>query len=61
MPDTSIIRHRGKINSTFQSTQAFLALQKEFGSFNTYIWSFTKDQTIHRKEADIKVNKPFLL
>ena len=55
MADASIIRHRGKINATIQNAQAFLDVQKEFGSFDTYIWSFTKGQTIHRKEADRKV------
>ena len=40
MADTGIIRNRAKIRATFTNAQAFLEIQKEFGSFDKYIWSF---------------------
>ena len=38
--DPGIIRNRLKIAATISNAQAFLAVQKEFGSFNAYIWRF---------------------
>ena len=38
--DAGIIRHRGKIESTISNAQAFQRLQKEFGSFDRYVWPF---------------------
>lgn len=40
MQDEGIIRNRLKISATIDSAKAFLAVQKEFGSFDKYIWSF---------------------
>ena len=34
------MRDRLKIDSAIKNAKAFLALQKEFGSFNRYIWQF---------------------
>lgn len=44
--DSGIIRHRGKIKAAIANAQAFQAVQKEFGSFDTYIWQFTDYQTL---------------
>jgi len=38
--DTGIVRNRLKIDSTISNAQAFLAVQREFGSFDRYLWSF---------------------
>lgn len=38
--DEGIVRNRLKIASAIQNAQAFLAVQKEFGSFDGYIWQF---------------------
>ena len=38
--DEGIIRNRLKIASAVQNAQAFLAVQKEFGSFDAYVWPF---------------------
>lgn len=38
--DPSIIRNRLKIESAVANARAFLAIQKEFGSFNAYCWQF---------------------
>jgi DNA-3-methyladenine glycosylase I len=40
MQDPGIIRNRLKIAATIDNARAFLALQKEFGTFDRYIWSF---------------------
>lgn len=41
-----IIRHKGKITSAINNAQVFIEIQKEFGSFNKYIWSFTDGNII---------------
>ncbi|MEK6570439.1 MAG: DNA-3-methyladenine glycosylase I, partial [Bacteroidota bacterium] len=38
--DRGIVRNRLKIGAGIQNAKAFLAVQKEFGSFDTYIWQF---------------------
>ena len=40
MQDEGIIRNRLKIKSTITNAQNVIALQKEFGSFDKYIWQF---------------------
>ena len=47
MSDPSIVRNQLKITATVENAQAFLAVQKEFGSFNDYIWQFTGGATIN--------------
>src|SRR5881394_862970 len=38
--DAGIVRNRLKIAATIQNAKAFLAVRKEFGSFDAYLWSF---------------------
>ncbi len=40
MNNNGIVRNRLKIESTISNARAFLAVQKEFGSFDRYIWQF---------------------
>jgi DNA-3-methyladenine glycosylase I len=40
LKDAAIVRNRLKIASTISNAQAFLEAQKEFGSFDGYIWQF---------------------
>lgn len=40
LADTGIIRNRLKINAVVQNAKCFLLIQKEFGSFDEYIWTF---------------------
>ena len=40
LADAGIVRNRLKIASTIDNAKAFLAVQKEFGSFDRYIWQF---------------------
>lgn len=53
MKDEGIIRNRLKIAATVDNAKAFLAVQKEFGSFDQYIWSFVggKPKRHHLKEG----------
>ena len=47
--DAGIIRNRLKILATITNAEAFINVQKEFGSFDSYIWQFTKGKTILNK------------
>ena len=40
LKDPGIIRNRLKIDAAVTNAQAFLAVQKEFGSFDRYVWQF---------------------
>ena len=44
MNDPGIVRNRLKIESTIANAKAFLLVQKEFGSFDKYVWSFVGGQ-----------------
>ena len=54
MSDTGIIRNKAKINATILNAKQFLQIQKEFGSFDKYIWQFTNGKTIHNKWNSLK-------
>lgn len=43
--DKNIIRNQLKIRSTVHNASCFLLIQKEFGSFDKYIWQFTGNKT----------------
>ncbi len=49
MLNEGIIRNRLKIASAVRNAKAFLAVQKEFGSFDTYIWGFVGGKPIVNK------------
>jgi DNA-3-methyladenine glycosylase I len=49
--DEGIIRNRLKIASAVQNAQAFLAVQKEFGSFDAYVWRFVNGKPLRRKRG----------
>lgn len=46
MQDEGIIRNRRKIESVIKNAKAFQQIQKEFGSFDDYIWSFVDREPI---------------
>ena len=46
MQDKGIIRNRKKIEATINNTKVFLNIQKEYGSFANFIWSFTDNKVI---------------
>ena len=47
--DPGIIRNRAKVESTVRNARAFLEVQKEFGSFDAYIWGFVGGRTLVNK------------
>lgn len=47
--DAGIIRNKLKIKATISNAVAFMEVQKEFESFSTYIWNFTKGKPIKNK------------
>jgi DNA-3-methyladenine glycosylase I len=46
LADPGIVRNRLKIAATIQNAKAFLAVQREFGSFDRYVWSFVGERPI---------------
>ena len=48
MGDAGIVRNRLKIEATVTNAQRYLDTQREFGSFDRYIWGFTGGQTLRR-------------
>ncbi len=53
-----IIRSRSKMNSAIINAQIFIQIQKEFGSFSKYIWSFTDGKIIKNKDDKFQVSTP---
>ena len=54
-----IIRHKGKISSAINNAQIFIEIQKEFGSFDKYIWGFTDGEIIKaefKTESELSKN-----
>ncbi|MBN1411369.1 MAG: DNA-3-methyladenine glycosylase I [Spirochaetales bacterium] len=49
LENAGIIRNRRKIEAAIGNAQAFMAVQKEFNSFDAYIWNFVKNKPIRNK------------
>ncbi len=49
LTDPGIIRNRAKVESTVRNARAFLAVQKEFGSFDAYVWGFVGGRPVVNK------------
>ena len=61
LADPGIIRNRLKIESAINNARAFLAVQKEFGSFARYIWQFVEGKpkiNARRSLKDIPATSP---
>jgi DNA-3-methyladenine glycosylase I len=54
LADAGIVRNKLKIAAAVQNAKAFLAVQKEFGNFDPYIWSFVNNQPIRNKFKKMK-------
>lgn len=52
--DAGIVRNRLKIESAIGNAKAFLAVQREFGSFDAYIWSFVGGKTIQYRRRSLR-------
>lgn len=48
-----IIRHNQKIRAAISNAQAFIKIQEEFGSFNSFIWAFVKGKPIQNKRKQM--------
>lgn len=65
LKNEGIIRHKNKIISAINNAKKFIAIQKEFGAFSDYIWSFTNGKIIKnytdniptRNELSDKISK----
>lgn len=53
LTNPEIIRNRLKINAAITNAMAFLKVQKEFGSFDTYIWQFVNGQPVQNRRKRI--------
>ncbi|WP_055434737.1 DNA-3-methyladenine glycosylase I [Lacinutrix algicola] len=49
LQNAGIIRNKLKVKSAITNAQAFMEIQKEFGSFSKYVWAFVDNKTIKNK------------
>jgi DNA-3-methyladenine glycosylase I len=49
LANEGIVRNRLKIRAAVQNAQSFLAVQKEFGTFDQYIWQFTGGRPLQNR------------
>jgi DNA-3-methyladenine glycosylase I len=54
LANPGIVRNRLKIAAAIQNAKAFLAIQKEFGSFDTYVWQFVNGKPKKNKWRSLK-------
>lgn len=54
LKNEGIVRNRLKIEATISNAKAFLVVQKEFGSFNKYIWQFVGGKPIVNHRTSLK-------
>jgi DNA-3-methyladenine glycosylase I len=53
MANPEIVRNRLKIAASVQNAKAFLEVQKEFGSFDAYIWRFVGSRSIQNARRSL--------
>lgn len=58
LQDTGIIRNRAKIEATVNNAQRFMEVQREFGSFSNYIWSFVGGKPLDSQLKHLKDIQP---
>jgi DNA-3-methyladenine glycosylase I len=61
LKNEGIVRNKLKIKSTIQNAKVFLEIQKEFKSFNKYIWGFTNNKILKnkfKKMSDLPAKTP---
>lgn len=54
LQNEGIIRNRLKIKSTRNNAKVFMEIQKEFGSFNKYVWSFVNGKPVQNRFESLK-------
>ena len=58
LKNEKIIRSKAKIQSAIINAQAFIKIQKEYGSFAKYIWSFTNGEIIKNTTDNFVTSSP---
>jgi DNA-3-methyladenine glycosylase I len=58
LADAGIVRNRLKIAATIQNAKVFLDVQKEFGSFDNYIWQFVGGKPVQNRRRSLKEIPP---
>jgi len=58
LKDEGIIRNKLKVKATIQNAKLFLEIQKEFGSFDKYIWKFVNNKVKKNKIKSMKQIQP---
>lgn len=54
MADPGIVRNRRKIEAAVTNAAVFLDIQKEFGSFDHYLWDFTEGKVILNTDDQVR-------
>ena len=54
LADPGIVRNRLKIAAAIRNAKAFLAVQKEFGSFDAYLWRFVSGRPVRNAWKTLK-------
>lgn len=54
LTNEKVIRNRLKIYSVRKNAQVFISIQKEYGSFDKYLWNFVNDKTIFHNPSTAK-------
>ena len=52
--DPGIVRNRAKVESTVSNARAFLKIQREFGSFDAYVWRFVGGKPLRRRRSSMR-------
>jgi DNA-3-methyladenine glycosylase I len=52
LEDPGIVRNRLKVHAAVTNAKAFLAVRKEFGTFDAYIWSFVEGRPVQNAWSD---------
>jgi len=58
LADAGIVRNRLKIDSAISNARAFLAVQKEFGSFDAYVWRFVGGAPKQNRRGTLRAIPP---
>ena len=52
LKNPGIVRNRLKIAAAIQNAKAFLSVQREFGSFDSYVWQFVGGKSLRRRRGE---------
>ena len=56
MSDSGIVRNRRKIQAAIQNARVFLDIQREFGSFDRYLWGFTRGEVVLNTDGQVRAS-----